>query len=316
MPILHNILEAVGHTPLVEICGLKNQQARIVVKLESFNPGGSIKDRTALAMIEEAERNGQLTKGSTIIEPTSGNTGIGLAWIGKLKGYQVVLTMPDTMSQERRDLLRAYGAELVLTDGTKGMAGAIEKAKQLQAENPKAVILDQFTNPANARVHELTTGEELWQDTDGQIDAFVAGVGTGGTLIGIARCLKRHNNKIYTVAVEPANSAVLSGKQAGAHALQGIGAGFVPQLYDSSVVDEVIAITDEDAREGAKLLAARYSILTGMSAGAAFAAATRLAQRPEWQGKMIGVILPDSGERYLSLMREDRLTAERPERSS
>ncbi len=302
MPILHNILETIGHTPLVEICGLKNQQARIVVKLESFNPGGSIKDRTALAMIEDAERNGQLTKGSTIIEPTSGNTGIGLAWIGRLKGYKVVLTMPDTMSEERRQLLHAYGAQLVLTDGTKGMSGAIEKAEELRASTPDAVILGQFTNKANTRIHELTTGEELWQDTDGQIDAFVAGVGTGGTLIGTARCLKKHNNKIYTVAVEPANSAVLSGKQAGAHALQGIGAGFVPQLYDSSVVDEVIAITDEDAREGAKLLAARYSILTGMSAGAAFTAATRLAQRLEWQGKMIGVILPDSGERYLSMM--------------
>lgn len=302
MPILTSIAEAIGHTPVVEVAGMEGQQARIVIKLEGFNPGGSIKDRTALAMIEDAERNGQLTKGSTIIEPTSGNTGIGLAWIGRLKGYKVVLTMPDTMSEERRQLLHAYGAQLVLTDGTKGMAGAIEKAKQLQAENPKAVILDQFTNPANARVHELTTGEELWQDTDGQIDAFVAGVGTGGTLIGTARCLKKHNNKIYTIAVEPANSAVLSGKQAGAHALQGIGAGFVPQLYDSSVVDEVMAISDEEAREGARVLATRYGILSGMSAGAAFAAAAKMAREEQWRGKMIAVIVPDSGERYLSMM--------------
>lgn len=302
MPILTSIAEAIGHTPVVEVAGMEGQQARIVLKLEGFNPGGSIKDRTALAMIEEAERNGQLTKGSTIIEPTSGNTGIGLAWIGRLKGYKVVLTMPDTMSEERRQLLHAYGAQLVLTDGTKGMSGAIEKAEELRASTPDAVILGQFTNKANTRIHELTTGEELWQDTDGQIDALVAGVGTGGTLIGTARCLKKHNNKIYTIAVEPANSAVLSGKQAGAHALQGIGAGFVPQLYDSSVVDEVIAITDEDAREGAKLLAARYSILTGMSAGAAFAAAAKMAREEQWRGKMIAVIVPDSGERYLSMM--------------
>ncbi|MGN1240625.1 MAG: cysteine synthase A, partial [Paludibacteraceae bacterium] len=301
MNIADSIISTIGHTPLVEIRGLENQKARLVVKIESFNPGGSIKDRTALAMIQDAERSGLLRAGASIIEPTSGNTGVGLAWIGAIKGYRVVLTMPETMSAERRALLRAYGAELVLTPGAKVMDGAIRRAEELQQEIPNAVILGQFTNPANPRVHELTTGEEIWEDTDGEVAAVVAGVGTGGTLTGVARALRKHRADIYTLAVEPSSSPVLSGGQKGTHKIQGIGAGFVPDNFDPAVVDAVCTVTDKEAFAAARLLACRYGILCGISSGAAFAAAARLATKEEWRGKMIVTILPDTGERYLSL---------------
>lgn len=300
MPILNSIIDTIGHTPLIEITGVAGQQARLIVKPELFNPGGSVKDRAALSMIEDAERRGILQPGATIIEPTSGNTGVGLAWIASLKGYHTILTMPDTMSEERRALLRAYGAQLVLTPGQEGMAGAISKAQQLLQEIPGSVILGQFVNPANPLIHEQTTGEEIWQDTDGQIDIFVAGVGTGGTLIGTARSLKKHKPHVQIVAVEPATSAVLSGGKKGPHGLQGIGAGFVPDIYDADIVDQVLPITDADAIKGARMLAHHYGILAGISSGAAFMAAAQLAARPEHRGKMIVCLLPDTGERYLS----------------
>lgn len=300
MKILNNILEAIGKTPLVEISGLDGQKARLLVKPELFNPGGSVKDRAALSMIEDAERKGLLAPGATIVEPTSGNTGVGLAWIGSLKGYKTILTMPDTMSEERRSLLKAYGAKLELTPGEEGMAGAIRRAEELRKEIPGALILGQFSNPANPLVHEQTTGEEIWQDTDGQVDVFVAGVGTGGTLIGTARALKKHNANVRIIAVEPASSAVLSGQKAGAHKIQGIGGGFVPDIYDASKVDEVIPIADELAIEGARILAHGYGILAGISSGAAFMAAAQLARNNEYQGKTIVSLLPDTGERYLS----------------
>lgn len=300
MKILNNILEAIGKTPLVEISGLDGQKARLLVKPELFNPGGSVKDRAALSMIEDAERKGLLAPGATIIEPTSGNTGVGLAWIGSLKGYKTILTMPDTMSEERRALLKAYGAKLELTPGEEGMAGAIRRAEELKKEIPGAVILGQFTNPANPLIHEQTTGEEIWQDTDGQVDAFVAGVGTGGTLIGTARALKKYNANVRIIAVEPASSAVISGKKAGAHKIQGIGGGFVPEIYDAAIVDEVMPIADETAIEGARMLAHRHGILAGISSGAAFMAAAELARQDEYQGKTIVALLPDTGERYLS----------------
>lgn len=300
MRISRNIIETIGHTPLVEISGQEGQKARLVVKPEFFNPGGSVKDRTAYAMIVDAEQKGLLTPGATIIEPTSGNTGVGLAWVGAVKGYKTILTMPDTMSEERRALLRAYGAELVLTPGAEGMQGAIDKAQELQKEIAGAVILGQFTNEANPLIHEQTTGEEIWEDTDGEVAVFVAGVGTGGTLTGVARALKKHNPKVHIVAVEPATSAVLSGGEKGAHGLQGIGAGFIPEIYDATVVDEVMTITDHDAIERARELAHKHGLLTGISSGAAFAAACRLAQREEYQDKIIVTLLPDTGERYLS----------------
>lgn len=299
MQIYNNMIAAIGHTPLIEITGLPNQRARLIVKPELFNPGGSVKDRTALAMIEDAEKRGLLQPGATIIEPTSGNTGVGLAWVGRVKGYKTILTMPDSMSEERRALLRAYGAELVLTPGEQGMAGAIQKAEQLQHQTPGAVILGQFTNPANPAVHECTTGVEIWDDTDGEVDVFVAGVGTGGTVTGVARALKARKN-VHVVAVEPAASAVLSGGQKGLHGIQGIGAGFVPEIYDAAVINEVVALSDEDAIDGARLLAHQYGILAGISSGAAFAVAARMACEPAWQGKMIVALLPDTGERYLS----------------
>lgn len=299
MQIYSNIIAAIGHTPLIEIAGLPNQQARLVVKPERFNPGGSVKDRTALAMIEDAEQRGVLHMGATIIEPTSGNTGVGLAWVGRVKGYKTILTMPDSMSEERRALLRAYGAELVLTPGEQGMAGAIQKAEQLQQQIPGSVILGQFTNPANPAIHERTTGMEIWQDTDGEVDVFVAGVGTGGTITGVARALKARKN-VHVVAVEPATSAVLSGQPKGKHGIQGIGAGFVPDIYDADVVDEVVALTDQDAIAGARLLAHQYGILAGISSGAAFAVAARMACEQAYQGQMIVALLPDTGERYLS----------------
>lgn len=300
MKIFNNILEAIGKTPLVEISGLDGQKARLLVKPELFNPGGSVKDRAALSMIEDAERKGLLASGATIIEPTSGNTGVGLAWIGSLKGYKTILTMPDTMSEERRALLKAYGAKLELTPGEEGMAGAIRRAEELKKEIPGAVILGQFTNPANPLIHEQTTGEEIWQDTDGQVDAFVAGVGTGGTLIGTARALKKYKSDVQIIAVEPASSAVISGKKAGAHKIQGIGGGFVPEIYDAAIVDEVMPIADETAIEGARMLAHRHGILAGISSGAAFMAAAELARQDEYQGKTIVALLPDTGERYLS----------------
>lgn len=300
MKIFNNILEAIGKTPLVEIRGLEGQKARLLVKPELFNPGGSVKDRAALSMIEDAERKGLLASGATIIEPTSGNTGVGLAWIGSLKGYKTILTMPDTMSEERRALLKAYGAKLELTPGEDGMAGAIRRAEELKKEIPGAVILGQFTNPANPLIHEQTTGEEIWQDTDGQVDAFVAGVGTGGTLIGTARALKKYKSDVQIIAVEPASSAVISGKKAGAHKIQGIGGGFVPEIYDAAIVDEVMPIADETAIEGARMLAHRHGILAGISSGAAFMAAAELARQDEYQGKTIVALLPDTGERYLS----------------
>lgn len=300
MKILTNILEAIGHTPLIDIVNMEGQKARLVVKAERFNPGGSVKDRTAYNMIVCAEQDGSLRPGATIIEPTSGNTGVGLALVASQRGYKTILTMPDTMSKERRALLQAYGAELVLTPGKDGMQGAIERAEQLHREIPDSVILGQFTNPANPRVHELTTGEEIWQDTDGQVAAFVAGIGTGGTLTGTARALKKHNPKVHIVGVEPANSAVISGGSKGAHGQQGIGAGFVPKTCDVTLIDEMMQVTDEEAFAAARMLARKYGILAGISSGTAFAAAAKLARREEFKNKIIVALLPDTGERYLS----------------
>lgn len=268
--------------------------------MEAFNPGRSVKDRVALHMIEDAEARGLLRPGSVIIEPTSGNTGVGLAWISRVKGYEAIIVMPDSMSVERQSLLRASGARLVLTPGAQGMKGAISEAERLCSETPGAVILGQFTNPANTEAHELTTGEEIWEDTDGQVDIFVAGVGTGGTLTGTARTLKKHNPQIRIVAVEPADSAVLSGGKAGAHGLQGIGAGFIPEILDTKLIDEVIRVTDEEAYLAGRQLSATEGLLTGISSGAAVHAAMQLALRPENKGKRIVVLLPDTGERYLS----------------
>ena len=295
-----DITELIGRTPLVEISGLEGQKARIAVKVEFFNPGGSVKDRIALAMIEDAEQKGLLKSGATIIEPTSGNTGVGLAWIGVSKGYKVILTMPETMSQERRMLLKAYGAKLVLTPGKEGMKGAIRKAEELRDSIDGAVILGQFVNPANPAVHQRTTGEEIWADTDGQVDIFVAGAGTGGTVSGTGKALKAHKGEVSVVAVEPAGSPVLSSGVAGPHRIQGIGAGFVPDTLDRRVIDEVLTVKDEDAFEAMRTLARRFGILCGISSGAAFHAAAQLARREENEGKLIVALLPDTGERYLS----------------
>lgn len=276
--------------------------ARVLLKMERFNPGGSVKDRTALAMIEDAERKGLLTAGAAIIEPTSGNTGVGLAWIGRLKGYRVVLTMPETMSVERRNLLAAYGAELVLTPGSEGMKGAIKRAEQLRDEIPGSVILGQFVNPSNPAVHYATTGQEIWEDTNGQVDVFIAGAGTGGTVSGVGRALKERNFTIEIIAVEPASSPVLSGGSAGPHKIQGIGAGFVPETYQPAYIDRVITVSDEDAYAAARSLAREHGLLVGISSGAAYAAARQLAHQPEYNGKNIVVLLPDTGERYLSVL--------------
>ncbi len=294
--IYKNLLDLIGHTPMLEI------QPGLLLKLERFNPGGSVKDRTALAMIEEAEKNGHLAPGATIIEPTSGNTGVGLAWIGRLKGYRVVLTMPETMSVERRNLLKAYGAELVLTPGAEGMKGAIAKAGQLRAETEGSIILGQFVNPANPAVHYATTGQEIWEDTDGQVDVFIAGVGTGGTVSGVGRALKERNMLVEIIAVEPALSPVLSGGQAGPHKIQGIGAGFVPETCQKGFIDRVMTITDEEAYAAARSLAKDHGLLVGISSGAAYAAALQLIRQPEYKGKNIVVLLPDTGERYLSVL--------------
>ena len=298
--IYKNITELIGGTPLVEISGVEGQKARIAVKLEKSNPGGSVKDRIALAMIEDAEAKGVLKPGATIIEPTSGNTGVGLAWVGVAKGYRTILTMPETMSVERRNLLKAYGAELVLTPGAEGMKGAISKAEELRDATPGAVILGQFVNPANPAVHERTTGEEIWKDTDGEVSIFVAGVGTGGTVSGTGRTLKRHNPSVKVYAVEPATSPVLSGGAPGKHGIQGIGPGFVPQTYDAGIVDKVLTVSTEEAFESARFLSRKKGILVGISSGAAFHAAAELSRLPENEGKLIVAVLPDTGERYLS----------------
>mgnify|MGYP001108403615 FL=1 len=298
--IYSSITELVGRTPLVEVSGFENQKARIVVKVEAFNPGGSVKDRIALAMIEDAEKKGVLKPGATIIEPTSGNTGVGLAWVGVAKGYRTILTMPETMSVERRNLLKAYGAKLELTPGAEGMKGAIVRAEQLRATIPGAVILGQFVNPANPAIHEQTTGEEVWTDTDGKVDIFVAGVGTGGTVSGVGSALKKHNSAVKVVAVEPASSAVLTTGVPGKHKIQGIGAGFVPSTYNPDAVDEVMTVTDDDAFAGARKLARTKGVLVGISSGAAFSAALALARKDENAGKLIVALLPDTGERYLS----------------
>lgn len=298
--IYSSITELVGRTPLVEVSGFENQKARIVVKVEAFNPGGSVKDRIALAMIEDAEKKGVLKPGATIIEPTSGNTGVGLAWVGVAKGYRTILTMPETMSVERRNLLKAYGAKLELTPGAEGMKGAIARAEQLRDTIPGAVILGQFVNPANPAIHEQTTGEEVWADTDGKVDIFVAGVGTGGTVSGVGNALKKHNSAVKVVAVEPASSAVLTTGVPGKHKIQGIGAGFVPSTYNPEAVDEVVTVTDDDAFAGARKLARTKGLLVGISSGAAFSVALALARKDENAGKLIVALLPDTGERYLS----------------
>ena len=292
--IYSSITELVGRTPLVEVSGFENQKARIVVKVEAFNPGGSVKDRIALAMIEDAEKKGVLKPGATIIEPTSGNTGVGLAWVGVAKGYRTILTMPETMSVERRNLLKAYGAKLELTPGTEGMKGAIARAEQLRDTIPGAVILGQFVNPANPAIHEQTTGEEVWTDTDGKVDIFVAGVGTGGTVSGVGSALKKHNSAVKVVAVEPASSAVLTTGVPGKHKIQGIGAGFVPSTYNPDAVDEVMTVTDDDAFAGARKLARTKGLLVGISSGAAFSAALALARKDENAGKLIVALLPDT----------------------
>lgn len=294
--IYTSLLQLIGKTPLLEV------QPGLLLKLERFNPGGSIKDRTALAMIEDAEKKGLLKVGDTIIEPTSGNTGVGLAWIGRLKGYRVILTMPETMSVERRNLLAAYGAELVLTPGAEGMKGAIAKAEELRDSTPGAIILGQFTNPANPAIHYATTGQEIWEDTNGQVDVFIAGVGTGGTVSGVGRALKEHNMLVEIIAVEPASSPVLSGGQAAPHKIQGIGAGFQPDTYQPGYVDRVLTISDEDALQAARSLAREQGLLVGISSGAAYAAALQLAQTAEYKNKNIVVLLPDTGERYLSIL--------------
>lgn len=295
--------QLIGHTPLLELTHIQESlglEARVLGKLEYLNPAGSVKDRVAKAMIDDAEAKGLLKPDSVIIEPTSGNTGIGLASVAAARGYRIIIVMPETMSVERRQLMQAYGAELVLTEGAKGMSGAIAKADELAAEIPNSFIPGQFVNPANPAAHVATTGPEIWKDTDGQVDVFVAGVGTGGTITGVGRYLKGKNPDIRVVGVEPATSAVLSGKPAGPHMLQGIGAGFVPEVLDTHIYDEIIPVTNEDAFATGKLLGRKEGVLVGISSGAALWAALQLAQRPEYKGKTIVALLPDTGDRYLS----------------
>ena len=302
--IYNSATELIGHTPLLKVANYAKERnvenVELLAKLEYLNPAGSVKDRVALAMIEDAEKKGILKEGSTIVEPTSGNTGIGLASVAAAKGYRTILTLPETMSVERRNLLKAYGAELVLTEGAKGMKGAIAKAEELEKTIPGAVILGQFDNPANPAAHTATTGPEIWEDTDGKVDIFVAGVGTGGTVTGIGQYLKSKNPNVKIVAVEPKDSPVLSGGQPGPHKLQGIGAGFVPKVLDTQVYDEVFTVTTEEAYSTGRLIAHKEGILVGITSGAALYAATEIAKRPENAGKTIVALLPDSGDRYLS----------------
>lgn len=303
--IKKQLTELIGHTPLLELQRMAKAhqaQATVIAKLEYFNPGGSVKDRIALAMIEDAEQKGVLKPGSVIVEPTSGNTGVGLAWVSTVKGYKTILTMPETMSLERQKLLRAMGAELVLTPGAEGMKGAIRKANELRDATPGAVILQQFENPANPAAHVRTTAEEIWRDTDGRVDVFVAGVGTGGTVSGVGKGLKMHNPDVEVVAVEPDASPVLSGGGPGMHKIQGIGAGFIPKIYDADVVDRVIRVADDDAIRTGRELSSREGLLVGISSGAAAFAAMQLARMPRYAGKNIVVLLPDTGERYLSTL--------------
>lgn len=295
--------QLIGHTPLLELTHIEKQeglQARLLAKLEYLNPAGSVKDRVARAMLDDAEARGVLTPDSVIIEPTSGNTGIGLASVAAARGYRIIIVMPETMSMERRLLMKAYGAELVLTEGAKGMSGAIEKAEALAREIPGGFVAGQFVNPANPAAHRATTGPEIWQDTDGQVDVFVAGVGTGGTITGVGQYLKEQNPQVQIVAVEPATSPVLSQGKAGAHGIQGIGAGFVPQVLDTAVYDEVIPVTDQEAFAQGRRIGRTEGVLVGISSGAALAAAIQVAKRPESKGKTIVVLLPDTGDRYLS----------------
>lgn len=303
MKIYKNITELIGRTPLMEVTNIEQEKqlkARILIKLEYFNPAGSVKDRAALSMIQEAEKQGKIRPGALIIEPTSGNTGIGLAAVAASRGYRTVFVMPETMSVERRKLLAGYGARIVLTEGSKGMSGAIARAEELAAENDNAIVLGQFVNPANPEAHYRTTGPEIWEDTEGKIDLFVAGVGTGGTITGTGRYLKEQKPDLKVIAVEPAGSPVLSGGKAGPHGLMGIGAGFVPEILDTEIYDRICTVAEEEAYEAARLLAHREGILIGITSGAALHAAVQEAERPENEGKTIVALLPDTGERYLS----------------